>query len=402
MRTQLQNRHTMMENHINQLSTTHTNHLGDYVEKVADTMYKHHDMMFKKLGAIAQDTAGALEKIESNSDETFLPFKRHWYLGKSNGSCDETCNSRGLHCNLNSVSKQTAIAPDNLSQVLDAFQEAGASCITIKYWRDYPGTPFVQPISGDCYGFGNRDGTASSGISTCDRHATTDHHPLCYCEVFGYVEVQIDNADADPQYRFYTTEESQAQVDCANEDTCLGYFQRVKDGTFSLLFPGSRSWNKGVPNSTVKLVKKKQMAVSKNLGEPSLGDSFSVQDNELNQWKLPPTLDVDWPKGHNSSWELISGEVANHVEEVGTSVLTALGANVVTTRRLAGTSEKHFEYDVTWPNGGNHVLEEVKIQIAHQVDKMETKIADQVDKMETKMIAKIESMFERLLEQMDE
>ena len=374
MRSQLHNRHTMMENHINQLSTMHTNHLGDYVKKAADMIYKHHDMMFQKLGAIAEDTAGALTQKESMSDKTFVSFKRHWYLGNANQTCNQACDSRGLYCTANSVSKQTSLAPDSIVEVVAAFQEAGASCITTKsnHWRDVAGSPFVQSISGDCYGFGKDDGTASYGISICNGNATSGHQPLCYCEESRYEEMHIDNADANVQkYKFYTT------ADCTSENTCLGYFERVKDWEFSLLFPGSRSWKKGAPHNTVKLVKKKQMAPqytydemqignakyvadSKNLGEPSLEKYFSVQDNELNRWKLPPKLDVQWPKGHSSLWELISNEVGNNVEEVGTSVLTALGANVVTTRRLAGTSEKHFEYDVTWPTGGNHVLEEVK------------------------------------------
>ena len=87
------------------------------------------------------------------------------------------------------------------------------------------------------------------------------------------------------------------------------------------------------------------------------------------------------------------------MEEVGISVLTALGADVVANRRLAGTSERHFELDVKWPNRGNHVLEEVKNhhsekvgQVEDKVDQLEAKIVsqvvgveDKVDRLEAKM-----------------
>merc|ERR1712194_285524 len=214
------------------------------------------------------------------------------------------------------------------------FQEAGATCSTITYWREYAGSPFVQTSSGNCCGFGEHDGTAPSSSSTCNENEDSGHQPLCYCEVTSTDSV---------------------------------------------------------------------------LGESSLKNPTSLQEAKLNQWTLPPNLDVQWPKGHSSLWELISSEVGNHVEEVGTSVLTALGANVVSTRPLAGTSERHFEFDVKWPNGGSHVLDEVKNhleevkkhhsgQIGDKVQQMEVKmdevknqIVDKVHKMETKVV-KMESM----------
>jgi outer membrane murein-binding lipoprotein Lpp len=255
----------MMENHINQLSTKYTNHLGDYVEKVASMVYNHHNMMFNKIGAIADDISGVLDQAEGISEEVFEPASL---------------------------------------------------------------TPTQPPVT-----------------LTATRKAKTE---------------VPDNASAET---------------------------------------------------------------------PS-----TVQDVKLNQWKLPPTLDVHWPKGHSSLWELISNEVGDYVEEVGISVLTALGADVVVSRRLAGTSERHFELDVTWPNGGNHILDEVKNhvrqvedkvsgkvirvedkvdQVVEKVHQMEAKMTDKVDQvvekinqhsekvdqMEAKM-TKIENMMEQLLEKM--
>ena len=142
--------------------------------------------------------------------------------------------------------------------------------------------------------------------------------------------------------------------------------------------------------------------------ESPLENSPSVQDIQLNQWKLPPKLDVEWPKGHGSLWELISNEVGDYVEEVGISVLTALGADVVTSRRLAGISERHFELDVKWPNGGNHVLEEVKnhhsekaTQIEDKVDQLNHQIEAKMSKMEAKIEVKIEPKIEVKMAQME-
>jgi len=95
----------------------------------------------------------------------------------------------------------------------------------------------------------------------------------------------------------------------------------------------------------------------------------------LHKLKLPPKLDVQWPKGHSSLSEVISNEVADYVEEVGTSVLAALGADVTTTRkRLVGTSERHFEMDVKWPNGGQHILDEVKNHHSQALGPVENKV----------------------------
>ena len=131
-------------------------------------------------------------------------------------------------------------------------------------------------------------------------------------------------------------------------------------------------------------------------GESFHENSSSAQHIKLNQWKLPPKLDVQWPKDHKSLWELISNELADHVEEVGTPVLSALGANVLSTRRLAETSERHFDFGVPWPNGVSHVL-------AHLEDKMEdklNKIEDKFDKVENKF-EKMEEMMGRLLKKLD-
>merc|ERR1712194_139207 len=81
--------------------------------------------------------------------------------------------------------------------------------------------------------------------------------------------------------------------------------------------------------------------------------------------------------GHSSLSEVISNEVADYVEEVGTSVLAALGADVTTTRkRLVGTSERHFEMDVKWPNGGQHILDEVKNHHSQALGQMENKVGE--------------------------
>ena len=87
------------------------------------------------------------------------------------------------------------------------------------------------------------------------------------------------------------------------------------------------------------------------------------------------------------------------MEEVGTSVLSALGANVVSTRRFAGTGVGHFDFDVKWPNGGSHVLEEVKNHLegvkkhlSEKVSQVEVKIEDKMEDKNDKMEAKIEEV----------
>ena len=169
-----------MENHINQLSTKHTNHLGDYVEKVADTIYAHHVKMLEQIGAVS----GRFEQPENNPDEPFVPFQRHWYLGNVTGTCDETCALHDLHCTSNSASKQTALGPSNVAGAVAAFQEAGSRCRGIRttHWQDDSGSPSVESNSGDCYGFGKDERTASSVDSTCNGNIV-GHKPLCYCEV---------------------------------------------------------------------------------------------------------------------------------------------------------------------------------------------------------------------------
>jgi len=129
-------------------------------------------------------------------------------------------------------------------------------------------------------------------------------------------------------------------------------------------------------------------------------------DTELQQLKLPPSLEFQWPKGHSTLWELISHEVGDYVEEVGTSMLTALGANVVTTdRHLAGTGERHFEVDVKWPNGGSHILEEVEnhhsLAIEALEEKLNRKIDQKIDQVESK-VDQVKSKVDELAQQIKE
>jgi len=190
IRSQLQSRHTLMENHINTLTTKYTNHLGDYTEQVADMIYQHHQMLSEKIGVTS----------------------------------------------------------------------------TI---------------------------AANPGLEDVSMPPTTSPPPS------------------------------------------------MSPPTHSLML------KKPSPNKTKNEVEEDTDTIAK--GPP---------ETELHKLKLPPTLDMQWPKGHSTLWELIYNEVGNYVEEVGTSLLAALGADVVTTdRRLAGTSERHFEMEVKWPNGGKHILE---------------------------------------------
>ena len=101
------------------------------------------------------------------------------------GSCNEACAMHELNCTLNSVSKQTALSPENSGEVVRAFQEAGASCTRIKpnHWQDIAGSPSVESSSGYCYGFGNGGSNmALPPESTCNGK-NAGHQPLCYCEV---------------------------------------------------------------------------------------------------------------------------------------------------------------------------------------------------------------------------
>merc|ERR1712028_219998 len=85
--------------------------------------------------------------------------------------------------------------------------------------------------------------------------------------------------------------------------------------------------------------------------------------------------------GHGSLWQLVSNEVSDYMEEVGTSVLTALGADVqATERHLAGTGERHFELDVKWPNGGKHILDEVGIGLKNQLREIKSQMAEMKEK----------------------
>ena len=109
----------------------------------------------------------------------------------------------------------------------------------------------------------------------------------------------------------------------------------------------------------------------------------------LHKLKLAPKLDVQWPTGHSSLSEVISNEVVDYVEEVGISVLAALGADVTTPRkRLVGTSERHFEMDVKWPTGGQHILDEVKNHHSQALGPVENKVVSvegKLNQMENKV-----------------
>ena len=73
--------------------------------------------------------------------------------------------------------------------------------------------------------------------------------------------MQIDNVVYNVvKYAKHTTNLSQTEADCNNENTCIKYWEQRDTGTFSLLFPDSAglSWKSDMlPNATVKLVKKK-------------------------------------------------------------------------------------------------------------------------------------------------
>ena len=133
----------------------------------------------------------------------------------------------------------------------------------------------------------------------------------------------------------------------------------------------------------------------------SVAEDFTGVD--LHEFKLPPTLGVQWPKGHSALWKLIYNEVGDYVEEVGTSLLTALGADVVETdRRIAGTSERHFEMKAKWPNGDKHILDEMRSQV-QEVETKVDKLAQQMKHMKGVMAQQMEEVkgvMERLLQKL--
>lgn len=72
-----------------------------------------------------------------------------------------------------------------------------------------------------------------------------------------YVEGRVSNAEYDPQ--IYSTD-SQAQAACSSADACKGYYQSASNKYNLLNRPGSRTWEKGLPTSSVSSVKVKTSA----------------------------------------------------------------------------------------------------------------------------------------------
>merc|ERR1719276_594903 len=71
--------------------------------------------------------------------------------------------------------------------------------------------------------------------------------------VYDYIDGNIDNAEHNGK-TFQT--EAEVQAVCSADDSCKGIWQR-NNGLWLALYPGSRSWARGVPNGTVVAVKLK-------------------------------------------------------------------------------------------------------------------------------------------------
>ena len=94
-------------------------------------------------------------------------------------------------------------------------------------------------------------------------------------------------------------------------------------------------------------------------------------------------------------WELIYNEVDDDVEEVGISVLTAYGVDVVANdSTLAGTSEHHFEVDIKWTNEEKHVLDEV----SNKVEVLERKVEEKMDDVKNEILQEMDIMMETLVQ----
>ena len=179
-------------------------------------------------------------------------------------------------------------ANDTAEKAKAAYEEAGYECKTLNEGRDQAHTPYITETNARpqwCSFFGSfkHDG---NGKFICDGFVD-DRRRLYWCDSF----VQSGNLAGSSQVQSY--------VEVPHK-----LFMDQGDAT-------SNSGDEGEANDYLRR-------------ESSHENSSSAQHIKLNQWKLLPKLDVQWPKGHNSLWELISNEVADHVEEVGTSVLSAL------------------------------------------------------------------------------
>ena len=83
---------------------------------------------------------------------------------------------------------------------------------------------------------------------------------------------------------------------------------------------------------------------------------------------------------------------------------------MATKRCLSGTSERHFEMEVTWPTGGKHILEEIKnhhsealAKTHEKIEEIEKKLVEQSTKVEANMqfiegqMEEMKDMMEKLL-----
>lgn len=107
-------------------------------------------------------------------------------------------------------------------------------------------------------------------------------------------------------------------------------------------------------------------------GSPTIPPVSTINMKGFKDFKpLPQPLKVSWPNGHKNFRDLIYHDLADYVDEVGVTLLEALGARVTasteTPRDEEGTN-RHFEFDVRWPNGKNTFWEAIGIDSDFKID----------------------------------
>jgi len=416
IRSQLQTRHTLMENHINEVSTKYTNHLGDYTEEVAHMVFQHHKILLDKIGGITTtdtmtDNSG-LEEVSMSPTESPVPVyspllesSSAWYKEgtfhldrntwpDASGSNHAALSGSGLtelrQSGHGATGEVVALGGTTSSKI--DFGPVIKAKFTICSVTRYTGWPMGRILQGKeknwlhGHHMGNTGVAFYAGWKTQDVknvNPVTDWVVMCGTNAASQLKL-VNGVDV-------------GTATGGDGDVTLQVNQgMMAPQTSNFAIAEVVVWDRGLKST--EMYEASEYLMHKFL-HPL--DPTSITGTELHAFKLPPTLDTQWPKGHSSLWELIYNEVGDYVEEVGTSVLTALGADVVATdRRLTGTSERHFEMEVKWPNGGKHILDEMQDQV-QKVEAKVDKLAQQMEEKVEKVEAKVDKLSQHIEEKVD-
>merc|ERR1711957_851787 len=135
--------------------------------------------------------------------------------------------------------------------------------------------------------------------------------------VYDYVDGRIENAKHDGK-TFGT--EAEAQAVCSADDTCKGIWQR-NNGLWLALYPGDRSWARGLPNGTVVAVKVKIVPVEEVAdeaaaeGDPHMTLSTGEKQDLCCEGELckpcPLSLSQEDMEFQNSEVQYVEGSIDN-------------------------------------------------------------------------------------------